>query len=90
MISYIDFESTGSSSRLYVELRIQIMNVLLDVLGNHCRFVQFGPEVKCCCGALNCQGYLGTKRKVDIVKPDLYWGTKRKRTSTSRLAVVTV
>lgn len=54
------------------------------------RFVQFGPGVKCCCGALNCQGYLGTKRKVDIVKPDLCWGTKRKRTSTSRLAVVTV
>ncbi|KAH9806255.1 Histone-lysine N-methyltransferase ASHR3 [Citrus sinensis] len=28
------------------------------------RFVQFGPEVKCYCGASSCQGYLGTKRKI--------------------------
>ncbi|KAL7200180.1 hypothetical protein ACSBR2_022310 [Camellia fascicularis] len=42
------------------------------------RFVQFGPEVKCHCGAPNCQDYLGTKRK--IVKIDVCWGSKRKRT----------
>ncbi|OAY74126.1 Histone-lysine N-methyltransferase ASHR3, partial [Ananas comosus] len=27
------------------------------------RFVLFGSTVKCCCGASNCQGYLGTKKK---------------------------
>ncbi|KAK9932096.1 hypothetical protein M0R45_019346 [Rubus argutus] len=42
------------------------------------RFVQFGPEVKCCCGAPNCQGYLGTKKKICKV---LSWGKKRKRTT---------
>ncbi|KAL6973784.1 Histone-lysine N-methyltransferase ashr3, variant 2 [Sarracenia purpurea var. burkii] len=48
------------------------------------RFVQFGPEVKCHCAASNCQGYLGTKRKVG--KNDICWGTKRRRTpSISRL-----
>ncbi|KAE8678798.1 Histone-lysine N-methyltransferase ASHR3 [Hibiscus syriacus] len=52
------------------------------------RFVQFGPEVKCHCGASNCQGYLGTNRK--IVKPDLCWGSKRRRTSTACLAIITV
>ncbi|KAF3452908.1 hypothetical protein FNV43_RR03341 [Rhamnella rubrinervis] len=53
------------------------------------RFVQFGPEVKCCCGAPNCQGYLGTKRKIgNVVK--LCWGSKRKRTSTACIAVITV
>ncbi|KAJ7955686.1 Histone-lysine N-methyltransferase [Quillaja saponaria] len=52
------------------------------------RFVQFGPEVKCHCGALNCQGFLGTKRKIDRV--DLYWGTKRKRTSTACIAILNV
>ncbi|XP_021276511.1 histone-lysine N-methyltransferase ASHR3 [Herrania umbratica] len=52
------------------------------------RFVQFGPEVKCYCGASNCQGYLGTKRK--IVKLDLSWGSKRRRSSTACLAIITV
>ncbi|KAK8637740.1 hypothetical protein V6N13_136203 [Hibiscus sabdariffa] len=52
------------------------------------RFVQFGPEVNCHCGASNCQGYLGTKRK--IVKLDLCWGSKRRRTSTACLTVITV
>ncbi|KAB2625949.1 histone-lysine N-methyltransferase ASHR3 [Pyrus ussuriensis x Pyrus communis] len=28
------------------------------------RFVQFGPEVECRCGASNCQRFLGTKRKM--------------------------
>ncbi|GAB4838154.1 hypothetical protein Ancab_027683 [Ancistrocladus abbreviatus] len=50
------------------------------------RFVQFGPEVKCYCGAANCQGYLGTKRKTGSV--DLYWGSKRRRSSVSYLAIV--
>ncbi|GMJ15620.1 ASH1-related 3, SET domain group 4 [Hibiscus trionum] len=48
------------------------------------RFVQFGTEVNCHCG----QGYLGTKRK--IVKLELCWGTKRRRTSTACLAIITV
>ncbi|KAK8520477.1 hypothetical protein V6N12_004414 [Hibiscus sabdariffa] len=52
------------------------------------RFVQFGPEVNCHCGASNCQGSLGTKRK--IVKLDLCWGSKRRRTSTACLAIITV
>ncbi|XP_057459380.1 histone-lysine N-methyltransferase ASHR3 isoform X2 [Actinidia eriantha] len=42
------------------------------------RFVQFGPEVKCHCAAPNCQGYLGTKRKIG--KIDICWGSKRRRT----------
>ncbi|KAL9270977.1 Histone-lysine N-methyltransferase ASHR3-like protein [Drosera capensis] len=41
------------------------------------RFVQFGPEVKCHCGAVNCQGYLGMKRKNVLL--NLSWGSKRKR-----------
>ncbi|KAM7472886.1 hypothetical protein LguiA_011069 [Lonicera macranthoides] len=50
------------------------------------RFVQFGPEVKCHCGARNCQGYLGTKRKA--AKAHLSWGSKRRRTSTTTLAII--
>ncbi|XP_027066288.2 histone-lysine N-methyltransferase ASHR3-like [Coffea arabica] len=50
------------------------------------RFIQFGPEVRCHCGASNCQGYLGTKKK--ICKVDFCWGSKRKRTATSCLAIV--
>ncbi|PRQ37685.1 putative histone-lysine N-methyltransferase transcription regulator SET family [Rosa chinensis] len=50
------------------------------------RFVQFGPEVKCCCGASNCQGYLGIKKK--ICKVDLFWGKKRKRTPTACIAIL--
>ncbi|XP_038700516.1 histone-lysine N-methyltransferase ASHR3 isoform X2 [Tripterygium wilfordii] len=49
------------------------------------RFVQFGPEVKCHCGASNCQGYLGTKRKA--AKFELCWGSKRKRTRASLLTM---
>uniref|UniRef100_A0A5B7BNK0 Putative histone-lysine N-methyltransferase ASHR3 isoform X1 n=1 Tax=Davidia involucrata TaxID=16924 RepID=A0A5B7BNK0_DAVIN len=52
------------------------------------RFVQFGPEVKCDCGAANCQGYLGTKRKIGNI--DLCWGSKRRRTSTACLAIMKV
>ncbi|XP_061341181.1 histone-lysine N-methyltransferase ASHR3 [Gastrolobium bilobum] len=51
------------------------------------RFVQFGPEVKCHCGAPNCQGFLGTKKKIG--KVDLCWGSKRKRTSNARITIVT-
>lgn len=51
------------------------------------RFVQFGQEVKCHCGASNCQGYLGSKKKI-IPKLDICWGSKRKRTSTSCLAII--
>ncbi|KAI9117622.1 hypothetical protein K1719_011788 [Acacia pycnantha] len=43
------------------------------------RFVQFGPEVKCHCGAPNCPGFLGTKKKIE--KVNLCWGSKRKRTT---------
>ncbi|KAJ0090308.1 hypothetical protein Patl1_14476 [Pistacia atlantica] len=50
------------------------------------RFIQFGPEVKCHCGAPSCQGYLGTKRKVS--KLNLCWGSKRKRTSAACLAII--
>ncbi|XP_050374271.1 histone-lysine N-methyltransferase ASHR3 [Argentina anserina] len=50
------------------------------------RFVQFGPEVKCCCGASNCQGYLGSKKK--ICKVDFFWGKKRKRTPTACIAIL--
>jgi histone-lysine N-methyltransferase SETD2 len=53
-----------------------------------CRFVRFGPEVKCYCGAPNCQGYLGTKRK--IAKLNIGWGAKRKRTSTACVAIITM
>ncbi|XP_059454726.1 histone-lysine N-methyltransferase ASHR3-like [Corylus avellana] len=51
------------------------------------RFVQFGPEVKCQCGAPNCQGYLGTKKKIG--KVDICWGSKRRR-STACIAIITV
>ncbi|GAA0159448.1 hypothetical protein LIER_16218 [Lithospermum erythrorhizon] len=45
------------------------------------RFVQFGDEVKCHCGASNCQGYIGTKKKTTVM--EFQWGLKRKRTSTT-------
>ncbi|WOL08616.1 histone-lysine N-methyltransferase ASHR3-like isoform X1 [Canna indica] len=41
------------------------------------RFVHFGPMVKCHCGASNCQGYLGSKKKINPIP--LCWGCKRKR-----------
>lgn len=45
------------------------------------RFVQFGPEVRCHCGAPTCQGYLGTKKKIDRTEVAVVrcWGSKRKR-----------
>ncbi|KAL9224144.1 hypothetical protein vseg_000210 [Gypsophila vaccaria] len=58
------------------------------------RFVQFGPEVKCHCGAANCQGYLGAKRKInlDVVElkrrvhlAGLCWGSKRRRTFVTKV-----
>ncbi|XP_042496839.1 histone-lysine N-methyltransferase ASHR3 isoform X2 [Macadamia integrifolia] len=60
------------------------------------RFVHFGPKVKCCCGALNCLGYLGAKRKINkrdlcstkANKVDLCWGSKRRRTSTACLEII--
>ncbi|XP_047323284.1 histone-lysine N-methyltransferase ASHR3 [Impatiens glandulifera] len=56
------------------------------------RFVQFGSEVECHCGASKCQGYLGSKKKVGNGggsgsgsgsggNIDICWGLKRKRTS---------
>ncbi|GFQ01411.1 histone-lysine n-methyltransferase ashr3 [Phtheirospermum japonicum] len=52
------------------------------------RFVQFGPEVECRCGAPSCNGYLGTKRKIVFApktkrKAELVasWGPKRQRTT---------
>ncbi|PIN15969.1 Transcription factor NSD1 [Handroanthus impetiginosus] len=59
------------------------------------RFVQFGPEVSCHCGAPNCQGFLGTKRKIVFgprtkrkTKLELIWGPKRQRTSKKMAGVV--
>ncbi|XP_057717819.1 histone-lysine N-methyltransferase ASHR3 [Arachis stenosperma] len=60
-----------------------------DPLTYDYRFVQFGPEVKCQCGAPNCRGFLGVKKK--IVKLDICWGwgSKRKRTSAACPAIET-
>ncbi|KAK3437813.1 hypothetical protein EUGRSUZ_C01233 [Eucalyptus grandis] len=52
------------------------------------RFVQFGPEVECCCGSQNCQGYLGTKKK--IAKLEVCWGSKRRRTAAAYVAILTL
>ncbi|KAK9697473.1 hypothetical protein RND81_08G039800 [Saponaria officinalis] len=58
------------------------------------RFVQFGPEVKCHCGAPNCQGYLGAKRKINLdvleskrrlLLASLCWGSKRRRTMATQV-----
>ncbi|XP_020523670.1 histone-lysine N-methyltransferase ASHR3 [Amborella trichopoda] len=43
------------------------------------RFVHFGPKVKCCCGAANCQGYLGSSKKSDKEIVQCQWKSKRKR-----------
>ncbi|KVI01375.1 Histone-lysine N-methyltransferase, SET2, plant [Cynara cardunculus var. scolymus] len=48
------------------------------------RFVQFGAEVKCHCGASSCQGYLGTKKKMAKLEL-LDWGAKRRRTTTATI-----
>ncbi|ONK69689.1 uncharacterized protein A4U43_C05F25710 [Asparagus officinalis] len=45
------------------------------------RFVHFGTMVKCFCGAQNCQGFLGSKRKTNQLS---CWGCKKKRTSILR------
>ncbi|KAL3824670.1 hypothetical protein ACJIZ3_020699 [Penstemon smallii] len=59
------------------------------------RFVQFGPEVECHCGAPNCQGYLGTKRKIlfgartkSKPRPEISWGLKRRRTSLKYIGII--
>uniref|UniRef100_A0A162AA92 Histone-lysine N-methyltransferase n=1 Tax=Daucus carota subsp. sativus TaxID=79200 RepID=A0A162AA92_DAUCS len=53
------------------------------------RFIQFGAEVKCQCGAPNCRGYLGAKRKTSKVEEQLRdWGSKGKRTSTACFAFI--
>ncbi|EYU37135.1 hypothetical protein MIMGU_mgv1a0047192mg, partial [Erythranthe guttata] len=60
------------------------------------RFIQFGPEVECRCGAANCNGYLGTKRKI-IFGPkskrkmevlEFSWGPKRQRTSKRVVGII--
>ncbi|KAI7758307.1 hypothetical protein M8C21_008825, partial [Ambrosia artemisiifolia] len=51
------------------------------------RFVQFGPEVKCQCGASCCQGYLGSKKKTPKLGL-LDWGAKRRRTATASLRII--
>ncbi|KAK9076781.1 hypothetical protein SSX86_005115 [Deinandra increscens subsp. villosa] len=51
------------------------------------RFVQFGPEVKCKCGASCCQGYLGSKKKIPKLGL-LDWGAKRRRTATASLTII--
>ncbi|KAK1399882.1 Histone-lysine N-methyltransferase ASHR3 [Heracleum sosnowskyi] len=44
------------------------------------RYDQFGPDqVKCQCGASNCQGYLGVKRKKAKVEELRNWDTKGRR-----------
>ncbi|KAJ4839773.1 Histone-lysine N-methyltransferase ashr3 [Turnera subulata] len=52
------------------------------------RFVQFGPEVKCYCGSPNCQGFLGTRKKIS--KLNICWGAKRKRSSHTCLAILAI
>ncbi|KAJ0599238.1 putative [histone H3]-lysine(4) N-trimethyltransferase transcription regulator SET family [Helianthus annuus] len=53
------------------------------------RFVQFGPEVKCQCGASCCQGYLGSKKKTPKLGLCLLdWGAKRRRTATASLRII--
>ncbi|KAG8372490.1 hypothetical protein BUALT_Bualt12G0071500 [Buddleja alternifolia] len=59
------------------------------------RFVQFGPEVECQCGAPNCQGYLGTKPKIVFgartkrkTGLELSWGLKRPRSAMKMLRIV--
>ncbi|XP_078443181.1 SET domain group 4 [Wolffia australiana] len=53
------------------------------------RFVHFGPMVKCRCGAFNCRGYLGSKKKVSdlILNLDPAWGSKRKRSSIRKTSL---
>ncbi|MED6107317.1 hypothetical protein PIB30_012969 [Stylosanthes scabra] len=53
------------------------------------RFVQFGPEVKCQCGARNCRGFLGVKKKIAKLDICWVWGSKRKRTSAACPAIET-
>lgn len=60
-----------------------------------CRFIQFGPEVECHCGAPNCHGYLGTKRKAVFgsrtkrkADANLTWGPKRQRTASKMVGIV--
>ncbi|KAL2458221.1 Histone-lysine N-methyltransferase ASHR3 [Abeliophyllum distichum] len=52
------------------------------------RFEQFGPEVECRCGAENCQGNLGNKKKLILCKRNkrkidlnFSWGARRQRSS---------
>ncbi|XP_074369406.1 histone-lysine N-methyltransferase ASHR3-like isoform X2 [Apium graveolens] len=52
------------------------------------RFIQFGAEVKCQCGAPNCRGNLGAKRKTSKVEELSDWGLKGKRTSTACLGII--
>ncbi|KMZ64430.1 Histone-lysine N-methyltransferase [Zostera marina] len=52
------------------------------------RFEHFGPMVKCNCGASNCQGYFGSKKK--MYKDTLSsWGCKRRRTVQIRSSFAT-
>ncbi|KAL8488684.1 hypothetical protein ACS0TY_024825 [Phlomoides rotata] len=57
------------------------------------RFVQFGPQVPCHCGAPNCRGYLGTRKKIVFApkakRKDLKvsWGPKRQRTTKQTIGM---
>ncbi|KAH6818540.1 SET domain group 4 [Perilla frutescens var. frutescens] len=59
------------------------------------RFVQFGPEVECHCGAPTCRGYLGTKRKIvfapgtkEKTELQVSWGPKRQRSSKKIVGII--
>ncbi|XP_076909671.1 histone-lysine N-methyltransferase ASHR3-like [Bidens hawaiensis] len=56
------------------------------------RFVQFGTEVECQCGAASCRGYLGSKKKARHYGPKpiaFDWGAKRQRTTVAWLRINT-
>ena len=73
MGKHILYPFTGINPLFSFKWRTRSFNLLLqdrqkatfNWLFYLCRFVQFGPEVRCHCGTNNCQGYLGTKKKID-------------------------
>ncbi|KAL0916721.1 hypothetical protein M5K25_014254 [Dendrobium thyrsiflorum] len=50
------------------------------------RFVQFGPVVQCYCGASNCRGFLGSRKKKTSQAnfSNSVWGCKRMRTRITK------
>ncbi len=65
---------------------VKIIYIMKRWFWSACRYIEFGPNVKCCCGAPNCRGAIGERFNSNRVKSRcsefcIKWGFQQKRSS---------